>query len=188
MKVLKGGLGAWLAVAILSVPVPSWGRGSEPWVLVDTEALTLTVYSGRNHVLARFRNIAIGSGGAADIHRHGDHTTPRGVFHVSWIDRQSRFDVFYGLDYPSAQTARLAYLHGAIDGDEFDAIMKAIQQRRRPPQDTALGGQLGIHGVGGGDPRVQQAINWTDGCVALPNREIRLLSRWVHEGTRVIIR
>ena len=155
---------------------------------MDTEAQTLTVFSTKNHVLARFHNIAIGSGGAAEFHLRGDQTTPRGIFHVSWVDRQSRFGTFYGLDYPSALVARRAYFEGSISGEEFDAIMRALRRHRTPPQNTPLGGQLGIHGLGRGDPRVQQEVNWTDGCVALSNKQIRLLSNWIHVGSRVVIR
>ncbi|MDA8128868.1 MAG: L,D-transpeptidase [Betaproteobacteria bacterium] len=174
--------------AMLALPMISRAGDRQPWILVDTEALTLTVFSGNNHVLARFPNISIGSGGAAAYHLRGDQTTPRGTFHVSWVDRQSRFGTFYGLDYPSAPVARLAYFEGRISGEEFDAIMNALQHHRTPPQNTPLGGQLGIHGLGGGDPDVQQAVNWTDGCVALGNRQLRRLSNWIHIGTRVVIR
>jgi len=186
---LRHYLGALLVAIFLGLPAVSWASGDRsPWVLVDTRALTLTVFSARNQVLARFHNIAIGSGGAAEIHRMGDDTTPRGIFHVAWIDYHSRFGTFYGLDYPTEVIARRAYVEGTISPEELDAITQALRQHRLPPQDTPLGGRLGIHGLGGGDPSVQQAVNWTNGCVALTNRDIQRLSRWVHLGTRVVIR
>lgn len=188
MRVLKRGLSDLLAVAILVAPAFSWASERLPWILVDTQALTLTVFSAENHVLARYKNISIGSGGAADIHRRGDETTPRGVFHIAWIDRHSRYDTFYGLDYPSTSIARRAYAEGSISRTELDAIIDALQQHRIPPQDTPLGGRLGIHGIGRGDPSIQKAFNWTDGCVALTNPQIRQLARWVKTGTRVVIR
>lgn len=155
---------------------------------MDTQALTLTVFSAENRVLARFDNVSIGSGGAAENHRRGDETTPLGLFHIAWIDRHSRYGTFYGIDYPSTSMARRAYAEGTISQAEFDAIIKAWRQHRIPPQNTPLGGRLGIHGVGRGDPYVHKAINWTDGCVALTNPQIRQLSRWLHIGTRVVIR
>jgi len=188
MRVLKRVLVALFVSAILGAPAVSRANGRPPWILVDTQALTLTVFSTENHVLARFHNISIGSGGVAEIHRRGDETTPLGIFHVSWIDRSSRYGTFYGLDYPSASIARRAYAEGIIGQPEFDAIIKALQQHRTPPQNTPLGGRLGIHGVGRGDPKIQKAVNWTDGCVALTNPQIRQLSSWVHLGTRVVIR
>ena len=188
MRVLKRGLGTLLVAAILGTPAFSWANGRLPWILVDTQTLTLTVFSAENHILARFHNIAIGSGGVAEIHRRGDETTPLGVFRVAWIDRHSRYGAFYGIDYPSADIARRAYAEGIISRAQLDSIIKALQHHRIPPQNTPLGGRLGIHGIGRGDPRIQDAFNWTNGCVALTNPQIRQLSRWVQTGTRVVIR
>jgi murein L,D-transpeptidase YafK len=155
---------------------------------VDTEALTLTVFSEENQVLASFEEISIGSGGTAKIHRRGDETTPLGIFRIAWIDRRSRYGSFYGFDYPSERVARSAYAEGIIGRAELDAILEAVRQHRLPPQNTPLGGYLGIHGVGRGDPGIHSDFNWTDGCVALTNRQIRQLSRWLHIGTQVVIR
>lgn len=189
MGILKRGVGALLLVTLtLAAPAVSWASGRLPWIRVDTQALTLTVFSADNQVLARFNNISIGSGGTAEIHRRGDETTPLGIFHVAWIDRHSHYGTFYGFDYPSANIARRAYAEGSISEAELDSIIKALQQHRVPPQNTPLGGRLGIHGIGRGDPRVHQAFNWTNGCVALSNPQIRRLSRWVQVGTRVVIR
>lgn len=188
MTALKLGVGILLVAAGLWSPAAAWALDRQPWIQVDTQALTLTVFSAKNHVLARFNNISIGSGGAAEIHHRGDETTPLGTFRVARIDRHSRFGTFYGLDYPSANIARRAFAEGIISQAELDAIIAALQQHRIPPQNTPLGGQLGIHGIGRGDPSVQKAFNWTNGCVALSNQQIRQLSRWVHVGTRVVIR
>lgn len=177
-----------LVAAILGAPAVSSADGKLPWLLVETQALTLTVFSAENKVLDRFDNISIGSGGTAEIRRRGDETTPLGVFNVAWIDRHSRYETFFGLDYPSERIARRAYAEGIISRAEFDAIIKAFKHHRTPPQNTPLGGRLGIHGIGRGDPRIHEDFNWTNGCVALTNPQIRRLSRWVHIGTRVVIR
>jgi murein L,D-transpeptidase YafK len=188
VALLKRGLGALLVATLLGAPAVSWASGRLPWILVDTEALTLTVFSEENQVLAHFQDISIGSRGAAKIHRRGDETTPLGIFHIAWIDRRSRFDTFYGFDYPSERVARSAYAEGIISRVDLDAILEAVRQHRLPPQNTPLGGHLGIHGVGRGDPGIHEAFNWTDGCVALTNPQIRQLSRWTHIGTQVVIR
>lgn len=181
-------LGALLVAVILAVPAAAWAGGQRPWVLVDTEALTLTIFSTENRVLARYDNISIGSGGAAEIRRRGDDTTPLGAFRVAWIDRTSRFGIFYGIDYPSERITRRAHAEGIISRAELGSILAALERRRLPPQNTPLGGRLGIHGIGAGDPRIHEAFNWTNGCVALTNSQARALSRWVGIGTRVVIR
>lgn len=186
--VLRRGLGVLLAIAMLAAPAFARAAEQRPWVLVDTDALTLTVFSSGNRVLARFRNISIGSGGVADVHRRGDETTPRGVFHIAWIDRASRYGTFYGIDYPTAGIARRAYVDGIIGEKDLDAIAEAFRHHRIPPQTTPLGGRLGIHGIGRGDPAIHRTLNWTNGCVALSNRQIRQLDPWMRLGTRVVIR
>lgn len=165
--------------------VPAHGA---PFLVVDTHKLTLTVVARHDHVLERFDNIAIGSGGAARLHLRGDDVTPRGNFHVAWIDRHSRFGEFFGLDYPTPRAALLAWREGLIGGPGLRAIVRAFQRGRMPPQDTALGGDIGIHGLGGDSPAVQRRVNWTDGCIALTNGQLRRLARWVHVGTLVMIR
>jgi L,D-peptidoglycan transpeptidase YkuD (ErfK/YbiS/YcfS/YnhG family) len=51
-----------------------------------------------------------------------------------------------------------------------------------------LGGSIGIHGVGAGNRRIHEDFNWTEGCVALTNEQIDDLDRYIHIGTRVVIR
>jgi len=59
---------------------------------------------------------------------------------------------------------------------------------RLPPQDTNLGGLLGIHGVGRGNKRVQGVFDWTQGCVAVSNQQIDKLAKWMFLGMRVEIK
>jgi hypothetical protein len=63
-----------------------------------------------------------------------------------------------------------------------------VAKGRLPPQNTALGGRIGLHGLGRGDPKVHQQFNWTNGCIALTNEQIDQLLTWVGKGTRVSIR
>jgi murein L,D-transpeptidase YafK len=162
--------------------------GSGPWVLIDTRALTLTVYSAAGTPLARFPNISLGRGGVAAVHLKGDRTTPLGRFRIAWIDSHSRFDLFFGLDYPTLSIAQDAYARHLIGRRDFNTVFDALLAGKLPPQNTALGGEIGIHGLGQGDPRIQRDLNWTDGCVALTNAQIDTLAKWVGIGTEVVIR
>jgi hypothetical protein len=75
-----------------------------------------------------------------------------------------------------------------ISSDDWRAINLAHQQGREPPSNTGLGGNIGIHGIGAGDPQVHEDFNWTEGCIALTNEQIEELARWIHLGTRVVVR
>ena len=59
---------------------------------------------------------------------------------------------------------------------------------KTPPQDTPLGGQIGIHGIGNGDQDIHHNYNWTNGCIALTNEQIDQLGKWIKPGVLVNIR
>lgn len=170
---------------VVAIP-DSTPRG--PWLLVDTKADQLVIMQG-NRPVEVFHQVALGSSGAGLKHRRGDNKTPIGVFRVGWINDQSRFKRFIGLDYPNIDYAERALREQRINHATYERIRTAWLNGRRPPQDTPLGGQIGIHGVGAGNPGVHQAgIDWTSGCVALDNRQIEALRPWVQVGMRVEIR
>jgi len=67
-----------------------------------------------------------------------------------------------------------------ITAEEYEAIVKAIGKKQMPPQKTALGGEIYIHGGG-------TTSDWTDGCAALENEEIKEIFDAIPIGTRVKI-
>jgi murein L,D-transpeptidase YafK len=174
----------WWLGALLAV---SWGAYADPWLLVDTRAEQLKVM-GDSGPLDVFDNIALGVRGAGLKKTRGDDLTPLGSFRVGWINRASQFHRFIGLNYPNAEYAALAYYEGRIDQPTYQAIQRALWAGRKPPQQTPLGGFIGIHGLGPNDPFVHANTNWTGGCVALTDEQIERLLRWVKVGTRVEIR
>lgn len=179
------GLGLSLGLIWLTA---AFGRAvSEPWVLVDTRTEILMVMAGDKPVEV-FDNIALGRKGAGVKQERGDDKTPVGVFRIGWVNEHSQYNLFFGLNYPNLEYAERAYQAGRIDGLTYYTIRYAIKEGRRPPQDTLLGGSIGIHGIGGGDPWVHANFNWTHGCIALTNRDIQRLAKWVRIGTRVEIR
>jgi murein L,D-transpeptidase YafK len=160
---------------------------ADSWILVDARAQTLSVFRG-DELIERFDNIAIGRGGLSSNRTRGDGTTPSGTFHIDRIRRSSRFVLFFGIDFPRPEQARRALDRGRVDDHDYRRIVAAFERNESPPQDTPLGGQLGIHGLGTAAQAVHDAFNWTQGCVALTNVQIKRLSKWVYLGMRVEIR
>lgn len=176
-----------LLLVILLVGGQAHARGlGDAWIKVDTQSEVLSVMQG-NKVLRVFKGISVGYGGAADLRFKGDGQTPKGTFQVGWINENSKFHLFFGLDYPNLDHAWRAYLDSKIDFDTFLTIRKALLGGQTPPQDTALGGYIGIHGLGDKDPKLHKTINWTEGCVALTDDQVDQLARWVDVGTQVVI-
>lgn len=176
-----------LAGMLLVLATPAAATESERWLLVDTQKLTLAVMHGEWPQLT-LHNLSIGRYGASQAKRRGDNTTPLGRFRITGIERDSGFHRFIQLDYPDVARAEQAYRDSVITDAEHRAILAAHRRGVTPPQHTALGGRIGIHGLGKGDPDLHRALNWTRGCVALTNKQIDTLLRWVRVGMVVEIR
>lgn len=160
---------------------------SDVWVAVDTEHLSLAVMQG-DASLQVFENIAIGSNGPTLSKHRNDGTTPLGEFTITEIRRSERFKLFMAISYPNIDHTERAYKDQRIDASEYRALRYELDRGLPPPQGTSLGGQLGIHGLGTGDIKVHEAVNWTEGCIALTNEQLLELAKWVVVGTRVVVR
>jgi len=178
-------LSLWLSPA--QSPAENAGLQTEPWLLVDTGEMTLTVMRDA-HPQMTLHNIAIGRYGASQEKRRGDNSTPLGRFRINRIERKSDFHRFIGLSYPDAKRAEKAYRKGVISQLELQATLAAHRRGESPPQHTTLGGNIGIHGLGRGDLRLHETMNWTRGCVALTDEQIDSLLPWTHIGMTVEIR
>ena len=159
----------------------------EVWLLVDTKKLQLEIKRG-NKTVSVFENIAIGQQGAGFKHRIGDDITPVGSYKIGWINNKSHFHRFYGFTYPSVENAHEALLSGLLSKKSHTAIIKAHKNNQTPPQNTKIGGQIGIHGLGSADPYIHKTMNWTHGCVALTNEQVDRLAPWIKKGTRVEVK
>lgn len=159
----------------------------DTWIIVDTQKMVLSVMEG-NKVRRTYKDIAIGRAGATIDKKQGDDKTPLGDFRLTRIAAKTSFHRFFGIDYPTVAHTERALRAGTIGHQDYMAILRAFQEQAMPPQMTPLGGYIGIHGIGEGDPAIHQKFNWTRGCIALTNRQIDDLSKWVHVGMRVVIR
>jgi len=157
------------------------------WLLVDTSSLTIEVKRGEK-TLETINDIAIGQGGAGHKSHRGDNITPYGNYRIGWIGEKSNFRKFFGLTYPSPQDAEKALREGFINLETYNSIISAHRYHQVPPQNTPLGGRIGIHGLGRADTKIHKTMNWTHGCIALTNGQIDHLSQWVDTGTLVIIK
>lgn len=145
----------------------------------------------RGKIVYKEYPIAFGRGdrGAKEI--VGDKKTPEGIYRVVGVNESEKFHLFLRLNYPNVKDAFLGLKNKTISRREFDAIIAALKSGRLPPQNTALGGAIGIHGVGAENEKtlkIHANMNWTEGCVALTNSEVTELSQLIHIGTEVVIK
>jgi murein L,D-transpeptidase YafK len=157
------------------------------WLLVDTKALAIEVKKGQ-HTLETINDIAIGQGGAGFKSHRGDNVTPFGSYRIGWVGEKSNFRRFFGLTYPSTEDAQKALEQGVINKVAYNSIITAHRFHQVPPQNTPLGGRIGIHGLGRADEKIHKSMNWTHGCIALTNGQIDHLSQWMDKGMVVKIK
>ncbi len=117
--------------------------------------------------------------------REGDGKTPEGRYTVCTRNERSKYTLFLGLNYPSVLDAQQAFRQSIITQEQLKAICHAHVNGLRPPWDTPLGGQIGIHGGGVEEDGVLS--DNTAGCIALRDDDIKLLWNYAETGTPVII-
>jgi len=178
-----------LLAALLLLIAPGAGAAERggTWVLVDTEREVAQVRRG-NEALLEIRGIAFGRGGVSPVHLRGDQTTPLGEFRVTRVNRESRFHIFLGLNYPTLQHVDRARRQGVLDDREYRRMLDHALRTGGMPQDSPLGGHIGFHGIGEGDPDMHRRFHWTQGCIAMTNEEIERLAHLVEVGTPVVVR
>ena len=157
-------------------------------VVITRSSQELKIMNGKQ-IIKQF-HIAYGKGGKGAKRILGDKKTPLGVYKIINFKGNSQFHYFMQIDYPNLLDAWYGYKNKVISAAEFKYISMAIKNNNIPPQDTKLGGFIGIHGIGETNKEkltIHRAINWTQGCIAMTNEEINLLRKYVGIGTRVTI-
>jgi hypothetical protein len=203
----RAGAAAWLPLALAlgagcaHAPAPA---AVPPPALEPTAALEGELVCPRiSHILVRKSErtlVARCAGGPAVAMRislgrqplgaketQGDLRTPEGSYSVSGPPEPSRFHRFIPIDYPSRRDADAALAQGLIGSVEHARIVARRPYDRPPPQDTALGGELGLHGEGARWQGETGGLDWTFGCVAVRDHEIDFLAERVTPGTPVRI-
>lgn len=144
-----------------------------------------------NDEIYRQYRVAVGRGGPGDKQLTGDNRTPVGIYRVVGFNDSSRFHLFMRLNYPNVKDAFYGLKNKKITRYEFDRIINSLRLGELPPQNTALGGAIGIHGIGEENEktlRIHSKVDWTEGCIALTNAEIAELRAYVTIGTEVVIK
>ena len=138
-------------------------RGGGTVILVEKKRQKLLVVKNRK-VIATF-TAEFGRNGYSDKLVQGDAATPEGRYHVTSKKTTSRYYKALPLNYPTA-----------ADVAEYNSAKRRGLVRGRGP-----GHNIEIHGGGG------KGTNWTDGCVAVRDRDMDRLFKLIDSGTPVTI-
>lgn len=141
------------------------------------------------------KSYVVGLGGNPDLPkiRRGDSATPVGEYYVCQKLPNSKFYLSLKISYPNIDDARRGLQNGLINQATCNKIVNAINARKIPPMNTRLGSDICIHGGGAGKvdwsgkPASVKVNDWTAGCMALANPEMKELFGFIPVGTPVKI-
>ncbi len=153
-------------------------KAENPRLVIKKGERVLELFDGEN--LIKTYKIALGFAPESSKRREGDGKTPEGDFYIFTKNGKSKYYLSLGLSYPNAGDAKRGLRGEIITRREYDAIIKAIEEKRMPPQNTRLGGEIYIHGGG-------IETDWTRGCAALENKDIKEIFDAVSVGVNVRI-
>ena len=181
---------AFLATAIAVAQPPAPAKVGDRLV-IDTATRKLTVFAGDEPL--RTFPVSLGGGGLHKVKR-GDRKNPIGTYRLM-KGRASKFHRFLPVSYPNAADAERGLAAGLITEAQARAIVDATRAGRMPPQDTALGGAIGVHGLGravgidlGPLQTLHRLFNATDGCFLLTDWEVDALEKLYAPGAVLEIR
>lgn len=100
--------------------------------------------------------------------REGDKRTPEGLYWVDWRKKSEKFNLAMHISYPN--------------------ISDAAQARR---EGVSAGSMIMIHGTpdtADNPEELFHTLDWTDGCIAMKNYEMREVWNLAKDGTLVEIR
>ena len=144
-----------------------WARGEEYFVVVRRSCRTVSVYKHGDWVRT-YRDVAFGRNPGIK-NQEGDKRTPRGLYKIIGRRWHPRWERFLLIDYPNLN-----------DVDVHREAWERGEATARP------GSQVGIHGTD--EPILNEAgVDWTYGCIALMNKDVRELYSMVPDGTLVLI-
>jgi LysM repeat protein len=160
---------------------------AELTIVIDKSDHVLSVYA--NNQWLKSYHVELGDSGLGDKQVSGDHRTPEGSFYIAEKLTMNPSDEFLGarwmrLSYPNIEDADRGLNQGLINQATHDVVVNAYNYRQIPPQYTALGGGVGIHG--GSKPSLGK--DWTWGCVGLKDEDVEDFYDYVGVGTTVVIR
>lgn len=144
-------------------PLPPGTRADR--VVVKKRSRTLELF--RADVLLRRYTVALGPNPLGHKQQEGDGRTPEGQYVLDWRNPGSAFHRSLHVSYPT-------------QADVASAASRGVSP----------GGLIMIHGVRNGlgfVGRLHRLFDWTDGCIAVSDREIEEIWRVVEDGTPITI-
>lgn len=134
-------------------------------VVVQKSARKLQLYAQGK--LVKSYDIALGRNPVGHKQREGDSKTPEGTYYITHHNHHSAYHLSLGISYPNKEDKENAKKLG-----------------------VSAGGNIMIHGLPNYAPflgSLHLLKDWTQGCIAVTNREIEEIYAAVKDGTTIEI-
>ena len=159
-------LRVFLSLLLLLAWLPAYAAPAIDKVLVLKQERQLKVIR-EGEVIRQYR-VSLGKQPVGHKLQRGDQRTPEGIYTIDWRHHSEQFNLSMHIDYPNLKDRAAAYKAGVDPG-----------------------GMIMIHGTPIDEDYPEwffHGLDWTDGCIALPNADMRELWDLVPNGTLVEIK
>ncbi|MDH4569242.1 hypothetical protein E8E95_21400 [Pseudomonas sp. BN414] len=164
----------WLLV-VLSMSLAALAQASTTPTMVDKSIDKVLVVKSerklllmnRGDILKSYR-ISLGKQPLGPKLREGDQRTPEGFYWIDWRKTSDKFNLSMHISYPNARDAAKARDKGVTPG-----------------------GMIMIHGTPLDEEYPEwyfHSLDWTEGCIAMKNSDMREIWSLVRDGTLIEIR
>ena len=142
---------------------PSWSHPNKPNLLVVwKKKRVLALY--RNSEIVKAYRIRLGSSPTGQKEQEGDGKTPEGRYYITHKNPNSSFYLSLGINFPNQSDKKRALKRGLNPGSN-----------------------IFIHGLGNKNVLLHYLFDWTEGCIAVTNKEIEEIYNLVEPGTVLYI-
>jgi murein L,D-transpeptidase YafK len=161
-----------IMVVLLAIPQVSqasiYGRSFKKarYIQIYKSKRTLMLYDEHGQLMKKYR-VSLGKNPVGHKRKEGDKRTPEGRYFIETRNPDSNYHLSLKISYPNHNDWNRAQRFG-----------------------DSPGGMIMIHGLPNGKEWIKKYHknkDWTDGCIAVNNEEIREIWRLVDDGTPVDI-
>jgi murein L,D-transpeptidase YafK len=145
--------------------LPNLALGNANRLVVKKSARKLFLFAGDE--LLRSYEVALGKNPVGHKERRGDYRTPEGKYLLDWRNPQSRFYRSIHISYPNENDRRRAAAMGVDPGGSI--MIHGVPNRYRDDQEFLI------------------SFNWTEGCIAVTNKDMEEIWALVADNTPIEI-
>ncbi len=201
--IFSGGIAVFLAGVVVygvilnlrEVPLPEAMQNKgisiidDPVLIISRSSYTINLY--QDTIFIKSYRASFGKNISMPKTKANDFATPVGEYKICSIDTSHIYYKFLRLNYPNLIDAAEGLRKGLINQKEYDELRFEYYYAECPTLKTALGGDLGIHGIGRMNyifKNLPFVFNWTDGSIAVSNEDIDEIYSIVKKGTKIVIK